>query len=62
MRLFDKETIEISKIVTVDMYTTTDEMIKENRIAVYGNNPKSYELIFYINGHTVTNYNNVIVE
>lgn len=48
--------------VTVDMYTTTDEMIKENRVAIYGNNPKSYELIFYIDGHTITDFNNVIVE
>ena len=62
MKLFEKEAITISKIVTVDMYVTTEAMIKQKPIAVYGNNPKTYELILYIEGHTVTDYNNVIVE
>lgn len=61
MELFQNDIINISEIVTVNMYELTAEDIKQKPLNRYGVNLPTYELVFFVSGVNETHFDGVVI-
>ena len=62
MDLFKNEIINISKIISVDMYVTTAEEARRNSSVRYNSSPRAYELIYFLDGSCTTDFCGTVIE
>ena len=60
MELFENENINITKIYTVDFYSSKNKFPTSTKH--YNANLKQYELIFYLSGHSKTQFGSRIIQ
>ena len=56
MFLFESEVINITKILSVDTYVTTEKEAQQSPTARYSSAPRAYELIYFLSGGCDTHF------